>query len=75
MRILSAVLALPLLSAVSVSRHPGSVVLANQDDKLIYQGLHFYFESNEKRCFMEELPSDTIVEGEPVCTQNEIGNG
>ncbi|WWD00172.1 hypothetical protein V866_007081 [Kwoniella sp. B9012] len=25
--------------------------------------LHFYFESNEKRCFMEELPSDTIVEG------------
>ena len=27
-------------------------------------GLHFYFESNEKRCFLEELPSDTIVEGE-----------
>ncbi|KAK4685580.1 p24 family protein alpha, partial [Tremellales sp. Uapishka_1] len=25
--------------------------------------LHFYFESNEKRCFMEELPSNTIVEG------------
>ncbi|KAK1926652.1 putative ER to Golgi transport-related protein [Papiliotrema laurentii] len=25
--------------------------------------LHFYFESNEKRCFMEELPSDTVVEG------------
>ncbi|WVQ83960.1 hypothetical protein IAT38_006105 [Cryptococcus sp. DSM 104549] len=25
--------------------------------------LHFYFESNEKRCFMEELPSETIVEG------------
>ncbi|WVR04318.1 hypothetical protein IAU60_001318 [Kwoniella sp. DSM 27419] len=25
--------------------------------------LHFYFESNERRCFMEELPSDTIVEG------------
>ncbi|WWD21956.1 hypothetical protein CI109_106444 [Kwoniella shandongensis] len=25
--------------------------------------LHFYFESNEKRCFLEELPSDTIVEG------------
>ncbi|KAK8846648.1 hypothetical protein IAR55_005735 [Kwoniella newhampshirensis] len=25
--------------------------------------LHFYFESNEKKCFLEELPSDTIVEG------------
>ncbi|TXT15906.1 hypothetical protein VHUM_00409 [Vanrija humicola] len=25
--------------------------------------LHFYFESNEKRCFLEELPSNTIVEG------------
>ncbi|ORY21477.1 ER to Golgi transport-related protein [Naematelia encephala] len=25
--------------------------------------LHFYFESNEKRCFLEELASDTIVEG------------
>ncbi|TYJ58168.1 hypothetical protein B9479_000992 [Cryptococcus floricola] len=25
--------------------------------------LHFYFESNEKRCFLEELPSETIVEG------------
>jgi hypothetical protein len=30
---------------------------------LAAQALHFYFESNEKRCFMEELPSDTIVEG------------
>jgi hypothetical protein len=28
------------------------------------QALHFYFESNEKRCFLEELPSDTLVEGE-----------
>ncbi|ODN75272.1 hypothetical protein L202_06456 [Cryptococcus amylolentus CBS 6039] len=25
--------------------------------------LHFYFESDEKRCFLEELPSETIVEG------------
>lgn len=25
--------------------------------------LHFYLEANEKRCFIEELPSDTIVEG------------
>jgi hypothetical protein len=31
------------------------------------RALHFYFESNEKRCFLEELPSDTIVEGEGVC--------
>jgi hypothetical protein len=27
------------------------------------QALHFYFDSSEKRCFLEELPSDTIVEG------------
>jgi hypothetical protein len=25
--------------------------------------LHFYLESNEQRCFIEELPSETIVEG------------
>ncbi|CUA70684.1 Protein ERP6 [Rhizoctonia solani] len=25
--------------------------------------LHFYLDSNEKRCFIEELPTDTIVEG------------
>ncbi|KZW00034.1 hypothetical protein EXIGLDRAFT_723184 [Exidia glandulosa HHB12029] len=25
--------------------------------------LHFYLDSNEERCFVEELPSDTIVEG------------
>ncbi|KAG7544256.1 hypothetical protein FFLO_03369 [Filobasidium floriforme] len=27
------------------------------------QALHFYLESNEQRCFLEELPSDTVVEG------------
>ncbi|EKC98422.1 ER to transport-related protein [Trichosporon asahii var. asahii CBS 8904] len=27
------------------------------------QALHFYFDSSEKRCFVEELPSDTVVEG------------
>ncbi len=33
------------------------------------QALHFYFDSSEKRCFLEELPSDTIVEGElPAAT-------
>lgn len=26
--------------------------------------LHFYLESEEKRCFLEEIPSDTVVEGE-----------
>ncbi|KAF8677426.1 Brix protein [Rhizoctonia solani] len=25
--------------------------------------LHFYLDSNEKRCFIEELPTETIVEG------------
>ncbi|OXM79210.1 eclair-PA [Cryptococcus neoformans Bt63] len=29
----------------------------------VADALHFYFESNEKRCFLEELPSQTIVEG------------
>lgn len=27
------------------------------------RGLHFYLDANEKRCFIEELPSDTAVEG------------
>lgn len=27
--------------------------------------LHFYLDANEKRCFIEELPTDTVVEG--VC--------
>jgi hypothetical protein len=25
--------------------------------------LHFYLDANERRCFIEELPTDTIVEG------------
>ena len=25
--------------------------------------LHFYLDLNEKRCFIEELPTDTVVEG------------
>jgi hypothetical protein len=25
--------------------------------------LHFYLDADEKRCFIEELPTDTIVEG------------
>lgn len=26
-------------------------------------GLHFYLDSDEERCFIEELPNETIVEG------------
>ena len=26
--------------------------------------LHFYLDTNERRCFIEELPTDTVVEGE-----------
>ena len=29
--------------------------------------LHFYLDANEKRCFLEEIPSDTVVEGVPAC--------
>lgn len=25
--------------------------------------LHFYLDANERKCFIEELPTDTIVEG------------
>jgi len=25
--------------------------------------LHFYLDTNQKRCFIEELPTDTVVEG------------
>lgn len=25
--------------------------------------LHFYLDADEKRCFLEEIPSDTVVEG------------
>lgn len=27
------------------------------------QALHFYLDADEKRCFVEELPADTVVEG------------
>ena len=26
--------------------------------------LHFYLDANEQRCFIEELPTDTVVDGE-----------
>jgi hypothetical protein len=25
--------------------------------------LHFYLDANQKRCFIEEIPTDTVVEG------------
>ena len=31
--------------------------------------LHFYLDADEKRCFLEEIPSDTVVEGMPACTR------
>jgi len=30
---------------------------------LLTNALHFYLDANEKRCFIEEIPSDTVVEG------------
>lgn len=36
----------------------------------IVNALHFYLDANEKRCFIEELPSDTAVEG--MCSNNYI---
>ncbi|KAK7466501.1 emp24p/erv25p-related protein [Stygiomarasmius scandens] len=30
---------------------------------LVANALHFYLDANEKRCFIEELPTDTVVEG------------
>ncbi|KAF9065336.1 emp24/gp25L/p24 family/GOLD-domain-containing protein [Rhodocollybia butyracea] len=30
---------------------------------LAANALHFYLDANEKRCFIEELPTDTVVEG------------
>lgn len=28
--------------------------------------LHFYLDASERRCFIEELPTDTVVDGELV---------
>ena len=30
--------------------------------------LHFYLDTNERRCFIEELPTDTVVEGACGCS-------
>ena len=29
----------------------------------VANALHFYLDANERRCFIEELPTDTVVEG------------
>ncbi|KAL1746781.1 emp24/gp25L/p24 family/GOLD-domain-containing protein [Schizophyllum fasciatum] len=36
---------------------------------LSVHAVHFYLDANEKRCFIEELPSDTVVEGEYKATE------
>lgn len=36
----------------------------------IVNALHFYLDANEKRCFIEELPSDTVVEG--MCSNSNL---
>ena len=32
----------------------------------VANALHFYLDANQKRCFIEELPTDTVVEGKHV---------
>lgn len=29
----------------------------------VAHGLHFYLDANEKRCFIEEVPTETVVHG------------
>ncbi|CAE6466511.1 unnamed protein product [Rhizoctonia solani] len=41
----------------------GSLILLGFLVATSVNALHFYLDSNEKRCFIEELPTDTIVEG------------
>ena len=38
--------------------------------------LHFYLDANQKRCFIEELPTDTVVEGQfsPVSYTNLVND-
>lgn len=38
--------------------------------------LHFYLDANEKRCFIEEIPTDTVVEGQlPFTADFRCGEG
>jgi hypothetical protein len=46
--------------------HPGKpkpIPKASHLIRVFSQALHFYLDASEQRCFLEELPSDTIVEG------------
>ncbi|KAJ4494158.1 emp24/gp25L/p24 family/GOLD-domain-containing protein [Lentinula lateritia] len=44
-------------------KHTPSLVLLLLCSALAANALHFYLDANEKRCFIEELPTDTVVEG------------
>jgi hypothetical protein len=44
-------------------RHPFLVLLVLLVSTATIDALHFYLDANEKRCFIEELPTDTVVEG------------
>ena len=45
-------------------RHPLLALLGLFMLAATANALHFYLDANEKRCFIEELPTDTVVEGE-----------
>lgn len=35
------------------------------------QALYFYLEGSEKKCFIEDLPKETMVIGKLVCVQTD----
>jgi hypothetical protein len=43
--------------------HPPLLLLCSLLLPVTVNALHFYLDANEKRCFIEELPTDTVVEG------------
>ncbi|KAI0065609.1 hypothetical protein BV25DRAFT_1851095, partial [Artomyces pyxidatus] len=47
----------------SPSRRPWSLLCLLLLCATAANALHFYLDANEKRCFIEELPTDTVVEG------------
>ncbi|KAK0479383.1 membrane protein [Armillaria luteobubalina] len=44
-------------------RHPFLSLCFLSFSFAVANALHFYLDANEKRCFIEELPTDTVVEG------------
>jgi p24 family protein alpha len=44
-------------------RPTSSVILLFLLGSATTNALHFYLDANQKRCFIEELPTDTVVEG------------